>query len=105
MSGLIDFSQPWLWRESKGFLETTACILTPEQSLLPRSCSIPSRGIWLHVKVRQRIEAPKTMKYRLIVIQEFFYKTITKLANGNSLYGCYGLAASIFTAGLIRDYM
>jgi phosphatidylethanolamine N-methyltransferase len=45
------------------------------------------------------------VKHRLIVVQEFFNKTITKLANGNALYGCYGLAVSIFTAGIIRDYM
>lgn len=28
---------------------------------------------------------------------------MTKLAGGNALYGCYGLAVTIFTLGLIRD--
>lgn len=34
---------------------------------------------------------------------EYHHKTLTKLAGGNPLYGCYGLALTIFTLGLIRD--
>ncbi|TKA22231.1 Phosphatidyl-N-methylethanolamine N-methyltransferase [Salinomyces thailandicus] len=34
---------------------------------------------------------------------EYHHKTLTKLAGGNALYGCYGLALTIFTLGLIRD--
>ncbi|EMD00940.1 hypothetical protein BAUCODRAFT_189893 [Baudoinia panamericana UAMH 10762] len=34
---------------------------------------------------------------------EYHHKTITKLAGGNSLYGCYALAVTIFVLGLIRD--
>ncbi|KAK5717908.1 Phosphatidyl-N-methylethanolamine N-methyltransferase [Elasticomyces elasticus] len=35
--------------------------------------------------------------------QEYHHKSITKLAGGNALYGCYGLAVTIFILGLIRD--
>ncbi|KAJ9627678.1 Phosphatidyl-N-methylethanolamine N-methyltransferase [Taxawa tesnikishii (nom. ined.)] len=34
---------------------------------------------------------------------EYHNKTITKLFKGNSLYGCYALAVTIFTLGIIRD--
>lgn len=34
---------------------------------------------------------------------EYHHKTLTKLAGGNSLYGCYGLAVTIFVLGLVRD--
>ncbi|KAF2172942.1 hypothetical protein M409DRAFT_16893 [Zasmidium cellare ATCC 36951] len=34
---------------------------------------------------------------------EYNYKTITKLAGGNPYYGCYALAVTIFSIGLIRD--
>ncbi|THY14562.1 phospholipid methyltransferase [Aureobasidium pullulans] len=34
---------------------------------------------------------------------EYHNKTITKLFGGNSLYGCYALAVTIFTIGIIRD--
>lgn len=36
---------------------------------------------------------------------EYHSKFITRLFKGNSLYGCYALAATIFTLGLIRDAM
>ncbi|EON61510.1 methylene-fatty-acyl-phospholipid synthase [Coniosporium apollinis CBS 100218] len=35
--------------------------------------------------------------------QEYHNKVITKLFRGNSLYGCYALAVTIFTLGIIRD--
>jgi phosphatidylethanolamine/phosphatidyl-N-methylethanolamine N-methyltransferase len=34
---------------------------------------------------------------------EYHHKTLTRLAGGNSLYACYGLAVVIFSLGLIRD--
>ena len=34
---------------------------------------------------------------------EYYNKTLTKLAGGKPLYGCYALAATIFSLGLIRD--
>ncbi|KAK3077683.1 hypothetical protein LTS18_009584 [Coniosporium uncinatum] len=37
--------------------------------------------------------------------QEYHNKTITKLFRGNSLYGCYALALTIFSLGIIRDSM
>ncbi|KAL2354132.1 phospholipid methyltransferase-like protein [Cryomyces antarcticus] len=35
--------------------------------------------------------------------QEYHNKVITKLFRGNRLYGCYALAITIFTIGIIRD--
>ncbi|KAF4309722.1 Phospholipid methyltransferase [Botryosphaeria dothidea] len=34
---------------------------------------------------------------------EYHNKVITKLFGGNSLYGCYALAVTIFTLGIVRD--
>ncbi|KAK5167991.1 Phosphatidyl-N-methylethanolamine N-methyltransferase [Saxophila tyrrhenica] len=34
---------------------------------------------------------------------EYHNKTLTRLAGGNALYGCYALAATIFCLGLVRD--
>ncbi|TKX22385.1 phosphatidyl-N-methylethanolamine N-methyltransferase [Elsinoe australis] len=34
---------------------------------------------------------------------EYHNKTITRLFGGNSLYGCYALAITIFSLGIIRD--
>lgn len=34
---------------------------------------------------------------------EYHKKTITKLAGGNPRYGCYALAVTIFSIGIIRD--
>ncbi|KAG9601404.1 phospholipid methyltransferase, partial [Aureobasidium melanogenum] len=36
-------------------------------------------------------------------LAEYHNKTITKLFGGNSLYGCYALAVTIFTLGIVRD--
>ncbi|KAF2003233.1 phospholipid methyltransferase, partial [Amniculicola lignicola CBS 123094] len=36
--------------------------------------------------------------------QEYYHKTITKLFGGNPRYGCYALAVTIFSLGLVRDY-
>lgn len=38
-------------------------------------------------------------------LAEYHNKTITKLFGGNSLYGCYALAVTIFTLGIVRDSM
>lgn len=38
-------------------------------------------------------------------LPEYHNRTITNLAAGNRLYGCYALAVSIFTLGLLRDYL
>ncbi|KAH7114286.1 phosphatidylethanolamine N-methyltransferase [Dendryphion nanum] len=37
--------------------------------------------------------------------QEYHNKLITKLFGGNSRLGCYALAVSIFSLGIIRDYI
>ncbi|KAF2486854.1 phospholipid methyltransferase-domain-containing protein [Neohortaea acidophila] len=34
---------------------------------------------------------------------EYRHHTLTKLAGGNALYGCYGLAITIFSLGIFRD--
>ncbi|KAK7535474.1 phosphatidylethanolamine N-methyltransferase [Phyllosticta citricarpa] len=36
---------------------------------------------------------------------EYHNKTITRLFNGNSRNGCYALAVTIFSLGIIRDYI
>lgn len=36
---------------------------------------------------------------------EYHNKTITRLARGNAYYGCYLLAAAIFSLGIFRDYL
>ncbi|KAF2704528.1 phospholipid methyltransferase [Pleomassaria siparia CBS 279.74] len=38
-------------------------------------------------------------------ITEYHNKLITKLFGGNSLYGCYALAVTIFSLGIIRDHI
>lgn len=38
-----------------------------------------------------------------LLLIEYRTKFITRMFNGNGLYGCYALAATIFTLGLIRD--
>jgi len=43
--------------------------------------------------------------YLIFILIEYHNKTITKLFNGNSLYGCYALAMTIFSLGIVRDYM
>ncbi|KAF2018825.1 phosphatidylethanolamine N-methyltransferase [Aaosphaeria arxii CBS 175.79] len=39
------------------------------------------------------------------VVTEYHNKVITKLFGGNSKLGCYGLAVTIFSLGIIRDYI
>ncbi|KAJ1957605.1 Phosphatidyl-N-methylethanolamine N-methyltransferase [Dispira parvispora] len=37
--------------------------------------------------------------------QEYHRKVFTRLAGGNSRYGCYILAATIFSLGILRDHL
>ncbi|KAF2447861.1 phosphatidylethanolamine N-methyltransferase [Karstenula rhodostoma CBS 690.94] len=37
--------------------------------------------------------------------QEYYNKTITKLFGNNPRYGCYGLAVTIFSLGILRDFL
>ncbi|QIX02017.1 hypothetical protein AMS68_007534 [Peltaster fructicola] len=41
--------------------------------------------------------------WNLAARSEYHNKTLTKLAGGNRLYGCYALAVIIFTIGIVRD--
>ncbi|MDI1490662.1 MAG: Phosphatidyl-N-methylethanolamine N-methyltransferase, partial [Ramalina farinacea] len=41
--------------------------------------------------------------WNIVARSEYHNKTLTKLFNGNSLRGCYALAGTIFSIGLIRD--
>ncbi|KAF8927895.1 phospholipid methyltransferase [Dissophora ornata] len=41
--------------------------------------------------------------WNIVARKEYRSKFITRIFNGNGLYGCYALAATIFTLGLIRD--
>jgi hypothetical protein len=53
-----------------------------------------------------RMKGEKNTKLtRLSNHAEYHNKTITKLFGGNSLYGCYALAVTIFTLGIVRDSM
>lgn len=36
---------------------------------------------------------------------EYHKKVLTKLAGGNSRYACYGLAVTIFSLGIFRDFL
>ncbi|KAI1290460.1 Phosphatidyl-N-methylethanolamine N-methyltransferase [Mortierella claussenii] len=41
--------------------------------------------------------------WNIVARREYRSKFITRMFNGNRLYGCYALAATIFALGLIRD--
>jgi len=41
--------------------------------------------------------------WNIVAQNEYHNRTITKLFGGNSLYGCYALAVTIFVLGIIRD--
>ncbi|KAF9540960.1 Phosphatidyl-N-methylethanolamine N-methyltransferase [Mortierella hygrophila] len=41
--------------------------------------------------------------WNIVARKEYRTKFITRMFNGNGLHGCYALAATIFTLGLIRD--
>lgn len=41
--------------------------------------------------------------WNIVARSEYYHETLTKLAGGNALYGCYGLAATIFSLGIFRD--
>lgn len=43
--------------------------------------------------------------WNIVARQEYRNKTLTKLAGGNGLYGCYGLAVTIFSLGILRDFL
>ncbi|KAG0353435.1 Phosphatidyl-N-methylethanolamine N-methyltransferase [Podila minutissima] len=41
--------------------------------------------------------------WNIVARKEYRSKFITRMFNGNGLYGCYALAATIFILGLVRD--
>jgi len=43
--------------------------------------------------------------WNTVARQEYHNKILTKLAGGNSRYGCYGLAVTIFSIGIFRDFL
>ncbi|KAK9760614.1 Phosphatidyl-N-methylethanolamine N-methyltransferase [Basidiobolus ranarum] len=43
--------------------------------------------------------------WNIIARQEYHNKILTKLAGGNPRRGCYGLAVTIFSLGIFRDYL
>lgn len=43
--------------------------------------------------------------WNIVARLEYNNKTLTKMAGGNPLMGCYGLAITIFSLGIIRDYL
>ncbi|KAF2842443.1 phosphatidylethanolamine N-methyltransferase [Patellaria atrata CBS 101060] len=52
---------------------------------------------------KQQQTHPLLTVYSIAARQEYHNKTITKLFNNNPRHGCYTLAATIFTLGIIRD--
>jgi phosphatidylethanolamine/phosphatidyl-N-methylethanolamine N-methyltransferase len=84
LSGLVDLSQPSFWREYHGNLTVNLSLTcTPTVS----AASIIFNPTFWNIVARS----------------EYRNKTLTKLAGGNALYGCYGLAVTIFCLGLFRD--
>ncbi|GAA5821554.1 hypothetical protein JCM11251_000906 [Rhodosporidiobolus azoricus] len=43
--------------------------------------------------------------WNIVARQEYRNKILTKLAFGNRYWGCYGLAVTIFSLGIIRDHL
>ncbi|KAF8867255.1 phospholipid methyltransferas-like protein [Acephala macrosclerotiorum] len=43
--------------------------------------------------------------WNTVARQEYHNKLLTKLAGGNSLRACYGLAVTIFSLGIFRDFL
>ncbi|KAK4049222.1 Phosphatidyl-N-methylethanolamine N-methyltransferase [Microbotryomycetes sp. JL221] len=43
--------------------------------------------------------------WNIVARQEHRNKVLTKLAFGNPYWGCYGLAATIFSLGILRDHL
>ncbi|KAF1951460.1 phosphatidylethanolamine N-methyltransferase [Byssothecium circinans] len=43
--------------------------------------------------------------WNIAATQEYHNKVLTKLAGGNPRLGCYGLAVTIFSLGIFRDYL
>jgi methylene-fatty-acyl-phospholipid synthase len=43
--------------------------------------------------------------WNIVARQEYHNKLLTKLFGGNSKVGCYALAATIFSLGMVRDYI
>ncbi|KAK4692619.1 hypothetical protein P7C71_g4621, partial [Lecanoromycetidae sp. Uapishka_2] len=83
--GLIDFSKNSL------YLSALAIAFNPLfWNVVARSGTPPSHSLL-------------TSKQPLTATLEYHNKTLTRLANGNSLRGCYALAITIFSLGLIRD--
>lgn len=67
--------------------------------VLPRSI-VARQGLLL-----SRLEPPREMTADAMIHVEYHNKLLTNLAGGNSKAACYGLAATIFSLGLIRDWL
>lgn len=85
--GFVDFSQPSLW--SKSVLGLRKPQPEPPTDPVPAvsAASIVFNPTFWNIAARS----------------EYHNKTITKLAGGNPRYGCYALAVTIFSIGIIRD--
>ncbi|KAM5346638.1 hypothetical protein ACJ41O_009643 [Fusarium nematophilum] len=60
-----------------------------KQSLLVSACSIAFNPLFWNIVARQ----------------EYHNKLLTKLFGGNSKIGCYALALTIFSLGMVRDFI
>ncbi|KAH7096002.1 phosphatidylethanolamine N-methyltransferase [Paraphoma chrysanthemicola] len=82
MSNLVDFSQRSLWISAASILFN------------PTFWNIAA----------QQASREATRKLTLLAA-EYHNKVITKLFGGNARLGCYGLAVTIFSLGIFRDYL
>lgn len=80
----VDFQQPTFW--SKPHLSSPPDLQLTTRPAVSAASIIFNPTFW-----------------NIAARTEYHNKTLTKLAGGNPYYGCYGLAVTIFTIGLIRD--
>ncbi|KAI9795779.1 MAG: Phosphatidyl-N-methylethanolamine N-methyltransferase [Candelina submexicana] len=59
--------------------------------------------VWPYAAVSALSIAFNPIFWNVAARQEYHHKVITKLFGGNSRSGCYALAATIFSLGIIRD--
>ncbi|TIA14893.1 phospholipid methyltransferase [Aureobasidium pullulans] len=87
ISDYVDLGQPMFWHWRPRFRLYLMGIETDERCNTVSVASIVFNPTFWNTAARS----------------EYHNKTITKLFGGNSLYGCYALAVTIFTIGIIRD--
>jgi len=71
--------------------------------------SQPLRAIWYPLTSTLPVSAASIVFnptfWNIAARSEYHNKTLTKLAGGKPLYGCYSLALTIFSLGIFRDIL